>query len=289
MNRSWFFSRICLIALLTGTTVVVHAAATPAADDTATDQAAAAASWWKTPDADQKVLLTQIGIIGFITAWGVTNWDYGARDPHTVDEGWFAQSTAEGGADKTGHFYSTYALGHGLTALFRHYGYDHHRAARVGALGALAAMTYMEIGDSYSPYGFSREDAAMNLAGAAAAWLLAEHLSLADKIALRGEYWPDGNTGGDLFTDYENWRYYATLKLDGFERMPAALRWIELHAGYCARGYADEIAGNEQRYRFVGIGLSLTKLARVSGFRRTATLLDYWQPPHTMLDTSERR
>ncbi len=289
MNRPSLFCRIPLITLLVGAAAVAQAAATPVPDDTAADHAATTASWWKAPDADQKVLLTHIGIIGFITAWGVTNWDYGARDPHTVDEGWFGPSTREGGADKAGHFYSAYALGHGLTALFRHYGYDHHRAARTGALGALAAMTYMEIGDSYSPYGFSREDTAMNLAGAAAAWLLAEQPSLADKIALRGEYWPDDNTGSDLFTDYENWRYYATLKLDGFSRMPAALRWIELHAGYYARGYADEVAGNEQRYRFVGIGLSLTKLARVSGFRRTATLLDYWQPPHTMLDMSERR
>lgn len=233
-------------------------------------------------DADHRVLATNLAVLGFIAAWGAVNWDYGDNPWQTTDEGWFGQSTTEGGADKAGHLYTGYVLGRSFTGLFRRYGYDADKAARAGAASSLAAMTFMEFGDGFSPYGFSAQDEAMNVAGAGLAWLLAANPGLDRRIALRGEYRVHADHAGDFFTDYERWRYYAVLKLDGFERMPRALRWLELHAGYFARGYANQDPADDRRDTFVGVGVSLTKLAREQGWRRTGVFLDYFQPPDTV-------
>lgn len=239
--------------------------------------------WWadKSPQ-EKKVVATNVAVAGFIAAWGFAYWDYGSQAPHAKREGWFAPDTKEGGADKGGHLYAGYVMGRAFSGLFRGYGYDPAKVARAGALSSLAATSFMEIGDSFSAYGFSYEDMVMNVAGAGTAWLLAARPSLGRKFAMRGEYDPFATSGGDILTDYDNWRYYATVKLDGFERMPRPLRWIELHAGYCARGYSDADPANDRRYTFVGIGISLPKLAQALGWQRTATFLDYYQPPGTV-------
>lgn len=238
--------------------------------------------WLVEGDPGNQMLATNIALAGFIAAWGVANWDYGSNDWHTTTEGWFAQQSDEGGADKAGHLYTTYALGRSLTGLFRHYGYDNRSAGWVGAASSLAAMTFMEFGDGFSPYGFSAEDEAMNIAGAGLAWLLAANPALDDKFALRGEYRLHGEHAQDFFTDYDRWRYYATLKLDGFAYTPRALRWVELHTGYYTRGYADTDPTNDRRYYFFGVGLSVAKLARAAGWQRTANFLNYYQPPGTV-------
>lgn len=249
----------------------------------------AVADRWATLGPDQKVLATDLAIIGFIGAWGAANWEYGDNRWRTTDEGWFERDTREGGADKAGHLYSSYVLGRALSGLFRGYGFDQHAAAQHGALSSLAAMTFMEFGDGFSPYGFSREDQAMNLAGAGLAWLLAENPSLDRKIALRGEYRLHAEHTGDLLTDYDRWRFCLTLKPDGFTGMPNPLRWIELHAGYYARGFHDTDPANDRRVPFVGIGLSLTRLARELGWQRSANFLNHFQPPDTVLrDDTER-
>lgn len=237
---------------------------------------------WSTLTPGEKVLATDLGVLGFIGAWGAANWDYGENPWSTVDEGWFGRQTREGGADKAGHLYSSYVLGRGLTGLFRNYGFDEEDAALRGALSSLLAMTFMEFGDGFSPYGFSAEDQAMNIAGTGMAWLLARNPSLDRKIALRGEYRLHGDHTTDILTDYDRWRFHITLKPDGFAGMPEPLRWIELHAGYYARGFHDTDPANDRRVPFVGIGLSFTKLARELGWQRSANFLDYFQPPDTV-------
>lgn len=237
----------------------------------------------------QKVLATDLAVIGFIGAWGAANWDYGSNSWRTTDEGWFGRSTKEGGADKAGHLYSTYVIGRSLAGLFRTYGYDKHTAISRGALSALAAMSFMEFGDGFSPYGLSWEDQAMNVAGAALAWWMAAHPALDRRMALRAEYRFHAEHASDFFTDYERWRYYLVLKPGGFDAMPEPLRWVELHAGYFARGYHDEDPSNDRRSTFVGIGLSLPMIARRANLARTAVFLDYFQPPDTVLRHDDSR
>lgn len=285
----------CSLLLLTGVLLLVPGGALRAADRAGPVAAASAGDsalwaaprsqvrdWWTEKSPDEKVVATNLAVAGFITAWGLAFWDYGSQSAHGGSEEWFGQNTGEGGADKAGHLYTGYVLGRAFSGLFRRYGYDEARVARAGALGSLAATTYMEIGDSFSPYGFSREDMAMNIVGAGAGWLFEANPALAARFALRGEYDPFGGGSSDVLTDYDNWRYLVTVKLDGFNHMPKPLRWIEVHAGYYARNYGDADPANDQRHSFVGVGISLPKLAAALGWRRTATFLDYYQPPGTV-------
>lgn len=278
------FPRLCALLLL------VVAACTQAAADPDPGHAGNrdTDSGWDALSPRQKMLLTDTAAVAAITAWGFASWDYGSTEWHTGNEGWFAADTKEGGADKFGHFYSSYVLGRALDGLFHRYGYEDSASATAGALSSLGVMTLMEVGDGFSPYGFAPEDQAMNVAGAGMAWLLATHPQLDRRFAVRAEYRINSQAGGDVFTDYERWRYFLTLKLDGFDAVPEPLRWLELHAGYFARGYADENPDNDRRYAFIGMSLSLTRLARDSGYRRTATLLDYFQPPGTVLHDDTR-
>ena len=55
---------------------------------------------------------------GAVLAWGVANWDYFQETPRTDNEGWFSRGTDEGGADKLGHLYTTYALSHLYASIY---------------------------------------------------------------------------------------------------------------------------------------------------------------------------
>jgi len=67
---------------------------------------------------NDKALNINMTGIGIVTAWGVTKWDYFSRSAHANPEGWFANDTDDGGADKLGHFYTSYLVSHGLAYLY---------------------------------------------------------------------------------------------------------------------------------------------------------------------------
>lgn len=219
---------------------------------------------------------------GVVAAWGVINWDYFSRKPLAKSEGWFAQNTNEGGADKFGHVFTTYAVAQGLSSLFENRCFTPQEAAWYGALSSFAIMGAMEAGDSFSEYGFSYEDLVANAFGGIASYYRYRYPDLAQKVDLR---WEIGFDPGqlDVTTDYENSKYLIALKLNGFERFSQSiLRHVELHAGYFARGYSDPVESDE-RNLYLGVGLNLTDLLRRSGYRNIATFLNYYQPPETYL------
>ena len=67
---------------------------------------------------NQKLLLVTMAGVGVITAWGIIQWDYFSQTPHAKSEGWFANDTKEGGADKLGHMYISYLGTHGFSYLY---------------------------------------------------------------------------------------------------------------------------------------------------------------------------
>jgi len=67
--------------------------------------------------------------IGAVTTWGVVNWDYFSNSPKSTSEGWFANDTASGGADKLGHLYTSYVMAHGLSSLYEHWCFSQQDAA----------------------------------------------------------------------------------------------------------------------------------------------------------------
>lgn len=231
--------------------------------------------------ADRRVTLTRWAGVGVITAWGLANWDYGEYALHATPEGWFDAHTREGGADKIGHLYSSYLLTRSFDGLYRHWGAKTPVAARDALISSLLLTGFIELGDGFSPYGVSWEDMTMNLAGGLIGYQLATHEGWQRRLDLRMEYVPSGNP--DPLTDYQHARYLAALKLNGFaalERTP--LQWLELHAGYYARGY-DDPSAPDRRISYLGLGINFSALLARTGWRRTAKVLQFYQVPGTSL------
>jgi hypothetical protein len=220
--------------------------------------------------------------IGLVSAWGIYKWDYFTQSPNAGSEGWFGNGTDEGGADKLGHLYASYAATHGLAYLYENWRFERDEAALYGALSSWAIMGFMEFGDSFSDFGFSMEDLLFNTVGSAFGYLLYQNTDLAGKIDLRWEYGIHPS-GGGVFTDYENTKVLLALKLNGFKATRRGLlKHLELHLGYYTRGFDDHESGQE-RNLYVGIGVNLTDLLRRHGHAKTATVLNYLQLPGTYL------
>jgi uncharacterized protein YfiM (DUF2279 family) len=234
----------------------------------------------------QKTLLLNGGAAAALTAWGVYKWDYGQRSPNASREHWFGQTTEEGGADKFGHFWSSYALSHLFSSVYESWDYSEDEATTYGALSSLGFHTLMEFGDSFSEFGFSYEDMLMNLAGAGAGYLLRAAPEIGEKIDFRIEYAPslDGGNDTDVFTDYEHQKFVMAVKGEGFESMRGSIfEYLEFQTGYFARGYEGFTRGTPETRRrslYIGLGLNVGKI--VEPLWDTA-LFDYFQVPGTYI------
>jgi len=224
---------------------------------------------------------------GTVITWGIINWDYFQESPKSTNEDWFGHGTDEGGADKVGHLYTTYALSHLFAAIYRSWDYPDEPAMRLGTYSALGTMTIMELGDAFSEdYGFSYEDMLMNCAGALAGYWLGTHPQWQQRLDLRLEYAPSlSDFETDVVTDYEHHKYLLALKASGFEALQdSPLKYLELHLGYYARGYDDykPYLADDDRERtvYVGLGLNVGKL--IEGVWKTR-IFDYLQVPYTYI------
>jgi uncharacterized protein YfiM (DUF2279 family) len=232
---------------------------------------------------DEKALLLNAGAATLLTVWGILKWDYGQRSPHAQNEGWFARSTKQGGADKLGHFWTSYALSHLYATVYRSWDFSDREANLYGALSSLGFQTFMELGDSFSDFGLSYEDLIMNTLGAASGYVLGRYPELASKIDFRMEYTPDlKNFQSDVFTDYDHQKYLVAIKAEGFESISnPVLKYLEFHFGYFARGY-DHFHQNGPDHRkrtlYVGIGFNLSRFVQRSFDTR---VFNYFQMPYT--------
>ncbi len=231
-------------------------------------------------DKGEKLFMVNAGGVLFITGWGIANWDYGQETPRTTREGWFGQDTNTGGADKLGHFYTTYVLSHAMTHMCATWGYSEAQAPLYGSLSAFGLMGFMEVGDSFSRYGFSHEDFIMNTAGASLGYLTKRYPKVSEKLDFRLEYTPSFDEP-DLLTDYENMKFLTALKFDGFRGLQTGLwKYLELHVGYYTRGYDDD-GSDPRRYLYGGLGINLSRIFCQHGYSKTATTLRYLQIPNT--------
>lgn len=241
---------------------------------------------------EQKALILNAGVAGAITAYGIGFWDYFQTAPKADSEGWFGRTTSSGGVDKLAHFWVTYSVSHLFSHVYRWWDFEPDQANTLGALSSLGIQTLMEVGDSFSgKYGFSYQDALMNVAGAGAAYLLGKYPWLADKVAFRLEFRPEAfsDITGDLLTQYERQRYLVALKLDGFEMFrDSYLSYLELHAGYFARNYEGYTPGspdNRQRTFYMGVGFNVNKLVR---HFVDINVFDYIQVPYTSVNYEKK-
>ncbi|MCM2286882.1 MAG: YfiM family protein [Desulfobacula sp.] len=227
---------------------------------------------------EQKLTLTHAAAFSVVTAWGIANWDYFDRDPHRESEGWFSKSTDEGGADKLGHFYLSHLLTRIMAQTYESWGYLKKDGALYGALSSFGIMTWMELGDSFSEYGFSHEDFIMNALGSLAGYFLHTNPALSDIIDFRFEYRPRFDEL-DIFTDYEHSKFLMAVKLDGFDGIKNNyLKYMEFHLGYYVRNLSSH---EKERNVYVAIGLNLSKIFKNLSMDRMSTLTRYIQIPYT--------
>lgn len=246
-----------------------------------------ASNWWQNVEKSDRATLANAAGIGFITYWGVRNWDYGDRSPHAQKEHWFDSETKYGGADKIGHAYTTYALSHGLNFLYQKWGYPRDEAATRSAWSSFGLMSFMELGDSFSQYGFSYEDLIMNAVGSYAGYVSATQPKIRDLVDFRVEYRTDLSRL-DFFTDYEKMKYLIAIKADGVDVLNNTLaRFFELQLGYFTRGYPTSANTVKERNAYVAIGVNLSHLISQAGYKKTATIFNYLQLPEIYVDAQK--
>lgn len=244
---------------------------------------------------EKKLRALNTAVIGGVTAYGLLFWGYGEGDPRVVSEDWFGINTKHGGADKLGHVYTCYLGTMAFAALCERWGFEPADASRHGALSSMTAMTMMEVGDMFTQGGFSFEDLTMDAVGAALGYLRRTDPVLRSRLDFRAEYLPSKgflDAGGDDFlTDYAGYKYLLALRADGFENLsPRWLKYFELHAGYFTRGYEKyDLEEHTRRTRniYLGVGINLSHLLEKQGRHTAASVLSYYQLPHTYA-TSEK-
>ncbi len=247
-----------------------------------TSDSAVEEGWWTSQPKENKLLYTNLTAAALIGIWGLIEWDYGSEGWNEADEGWFEQDSKYGGADKVGHFWSTYAFSDALTGLYKSWGYSSDKANTYAALSAWTVQAFMEIGDATSKsQGFSYEDLVANTVGALTSVLMERFPELDRKIDFRVEYVFNEEVNG-IFDDYSNHYYSMVLKLDGFDFIENDLmKYIELVGGYYSRGYG-EAKEEDTRAFYGGITFNFSRLLMQNGWKKTGKVLEYIQIPYTV-------
>ena len=211
-----------------------------------------------------------IGAFAGITALGVKSWKWGNSDFHFHNEKWFQKDRSSIGMDKLGHAFTSYTMTNLFAEHLQREGRSPEQAAISAALLTQALMLYVETFDGFSTdHGFSYEDVVMNLAGTSLAYVRQRYPKIKDLVDYRMEYSPSGYKGDGMkgfrpVSDYAGQKYLLVLKLSGVPSLKdTPLKYLELNAGYYARGFTpqEEALGTRRtRTGFVGIGLNLSQL-----------------------------
>lgn len=239
------------------------------------------------------------GLFAGVTASGVINWKWGSSSFHGNPEGWFGKDTGSLGTDKLGHAYATYLMTELLADQIRSKPVDPQGSELSAFMISMGVMTYVELFDGFSEdHGFSYEDLVANIIGGGFSYLRRTVPGLREKVDFRLEYLPSGDTNGfHPIIDYSGQKYLLALKFAGFETTrDTPLRFLEIHAGYFARGFTDEeISRNEplRREPYIGVGINLgellfgsPKMQGTKAGRFGRRVLEYVQIPYTYAATS---
>ena len=242
-----------------------------------------------TEDLQKGMIMDNLAADAAIAVWGFQNWHWGTESFHFRTEDWFEEDSDTGGSDKTGHFYMTYLLSRVLSSRMQDRGMDLEEASLYGSLSGMLAMTFLEIGDGTSPYGFSKEDLLADGIGALTAYLIRSNPGVDKFLDVRLEYWPSSGylDNADTATDYSGMKHLVAFKFSGFDTLrDTPLGYAEVQLGYYTRGYRAydvDIAKSQQIY--LGFGLDLTRLADMTGINVLRNLFEFYQPGHTYVET----
>jgi hypothetical protein len=215
----------------------------------------------------------ELAIVGAaIATVGIKDWDWGRTQGfQTIEEGWFAKNTRHGGMDKIGHSFSTYVIADLLTDRIRANADDPAGAPITAALVAFGIMGLVETVDGFTGrHRFSREDIIANGVGALFSVLRNSLPGVREKLDWRIMYTPASferpgiTSENGILPPYERQRYIMALKGSGFEPLRnTPLRYLELHAGFEARGFEKkerERGYPIERSFYFGVGLNVNEV-----------------------------
>ncbi len=156
--------------------------------------------------------------------------------------------------DKIGHFYGATALTFMFSKAFQWANLSERNSLWLGAGGAIAFQTYIEIEDGFHEWGFDRVDFVSNVAGAL--YPVAQHYSpFLQNFNFKFSYHPSAllnNPGGSgfkgqkhvFFDDYEGQTIWLSVGLNGL--LPQSIEplwpdWLCLAVGYGARDIVSPV------------------------------------------------
>lgn len=239
------------------------------------------------------------GVYGGSLALGFANWNWGNQGFKFNSEGWFGKKTGSGGVDKVGHAFISAVISDYFTDRIRQSSSSPQGAAETAALLSFGVMSVVEVFDGFSgDHGFSYEDMVANSLGIGFSYLKNTIPGLREKIDFRQEYLPTRyTTGFQPFLGYEGKKFLLALKLSGFEAFQdTPMRYVELHAGYYARGFsakARRAGARKRRTPYFAIGINLSELLLKKRQRdehpvKTWTRfgLEHFQVPYTYAGTN---
>lgn len=235
------------------------------------------------------------GVVAAVTATRFKDITKGGGDFRFKSEGFFGKNTTSLGMDKLHHAWKTYVLADVLQGLIEARTGDNRSAAFTGAALGVGVMTYAEVLDGFTKRtGFSNEDFAIHFAGAGFALVRNAVPGLRQKLDFRTQIDPSG-FGKDLrlVDQLAERRFLFAAQLSGWKRFEdTPWRFVELHAGYFARGFTDaERARGEplKRRLYVGVGFNVQQLfaRKPKSFvgRVARGAFDYIQLPYTSVNT----
>lgn len=241
------------------------------------------------------------GSLGTLGLWSYFAWY--ARQPKApfqwTAEGWFGAQTYAGGADKVGHFYTTYLTTRIIAHELQWGGFSAASAATAASILTLGFFVGIEIKDGYHRgFGFSNGDLLADILGVAAAQAMLWSPRLDEMFDLRIGYWPtsafvrrvvDGDV--DIGEDYSGMDFALWLHLGSLPVVARQPQWwlahfIDIGFGYATRGYLpvpDDRSVVRERLPYIGLTFD------------AAALLDWWiyrrsgAPPEAGLPSTVRR
>jgi Predicted periplasmic lipoprotein (DUF2279) len=193
-----------------------------------------------------------------------------------TDEGWFGAGTYAGGADKAAHFVNYTILSRELIYLYKDLGYSDRASILLGSGMGLLEGLANEFADGFNRYGFSPQDAAMDIFGAGLSVVLVATRT-DDLVGFRsGFLLPRSDVTCCAVPgkgeDYSNHIYTADLKLAGAERRLGRnigpLRYLMFSVTYGSKFYPSGPPDLRERQVGFEIGLNFEEILNSLGVRR---------------------
>lgn len=214
------------------------------------------------------------------------------------------------------HFYYGTIAEEGLIAAYEKLGHPADQARLLAILNTALAAVVIEVGDGFTSYGFSWEDATATTAGAAAFTLVSAN-KLTDTVGFRFGFLPvdepatlpppspHARSRSDVFgttplalqsptiqPGYTYEIYTVDLKLAGFlprvHVRPGFARYLLFSATYDARGYNEAPPELRQRNLSLEIGINLAEVCRGIGISESTwwgkpliLFLEHFRVPYT--------